>query len=76
MMNQPLLNTRLQWFDGTVTDEPVAARNFAMLDYYSADSNEFNWKIFPPIFRQVAMEICFAPGMKLIAAPNGESMMI
>ncbi len=76
MMNQPLLNTRLQWFDGTRVDEPVAARNFTMMDYYSSDSSEFSWKFFPPIFRQAAMEICFAPGMKLIASPNGEPMMI
>ena len=70
------INTRLQWFDGTALDEPIPASNFTTLDYYSSDSTEFNWKFFPPIFRQAAMEICFEPGMKLIAAPNGESMLM
>ena len=76
MMNQPLLNTRLQWFDGKEVDAPVAARNFTMLDYYSSDSAEFSWKFFPTIFRQAAMEICFPMGTKLIASPKGDLMMI
>ena len=70
------INTRLQWFNGKVLDEPVPASNFTMLDYYSADSSEFNWSFFPQIFRQAALEICVEPGMKLIAAPNGETMII
>lgn len=67
------INSRLQWFEG---DSLRPASHFDMLTHYAADHAEFHWDFFPPIFRQVALEICAPQGAMMIASPNGTPMLM